>query len=133
MPDQNINLQVSAAQSPLPAAWTLCQNNSSYMYKYTGGNPTSGQPTGSFNFTHGSGSKTVQVGLTGSNDFEISSIEIGYDDANDPHDLSVSGSGSTWTITDSDVHSEAGYYKVFVNDTTNSVNGIECDPRWKNN
>jgi hypothetical protein len=135
MPDQNVNLQVTAAQSPLPAAWTLCQNNSNYMYKYTGGNPTSEQPSGSFNFTHGpSGSKTVQIGLTGSSGFAISSVRIGYDDDNDPKDLSsAANTNGTWTITDTDVDAESGYYNVFVNDTTNSVNGIECDPRWKNN
>lgn len=135
MANQDVKLKVMAAGSPVPTGWTACQNNASYMYKYSGGNPSAGQPAGSFNFTHGGGTKTVDIKLKESSGFSISSVTISYDDSNKTKDLSTSQSGDTWTITDTDVDAESGYFNVFVNDgnVSPAVTNIECDPRWVNN
>jgi hypothetical protein len=134
MADKNVHLQVKAATPNVPPSWALCQNNSNYMYKYTGGNPTAQQPPGSFNFTHGQGPKIVDIDLVNSQGFSISSVTISYDPGTgeNAHDLTEADQGDgTWRITDSDVNAESGNYEVFVNDGTTATN-IECDPRWVN-
>ena len=135
MANQNVHLQVKSAQSPTPTAFTICQNNSSYMYKYTGGNPTGDDPSGSFNFTHGGGQKTVDIDLISSSGFTISKVQIDYAAGTgaNSHDLSDAGNpDGTWTITDTNVHQESGTFEVYVDNGTTATN-IECDPRWENN
>lgn len=134
MGDQNVHLQVKSASRNVQSPWALCQNNSNYMYKYTGGNPKAGQPPGSFNFTHGTGTKTVDIDLVSSQGFSISNLTISYapGTGQDAHDLSGADQGDgTWRITDTDVHAESGTFEVFVDNGTTATN-IECDPRWEN-
>lgn len=134
MANQNVHLQVKSASPNVQSPWALCQNNSNYMYKYTGGNPKGDQPPGSFNFTHGAGTKTVDIDLISSSGFSISNVKIKYaaGTGQDEHDLSEADQGDgTWRITDTDVHAESGTFEVYVDKGT-TVTNIECDPRWEN-
>lgn len=124
-----------------PSGFQPCQNNANYAYKYSGGNYDNGK---GFRFTvppttsppsPPAAPKTVVVNLIGSGNtnYEVSSAEVHYDVSPPAHaDVTESAVGSTVTITDTDLDVETGTFKVFVNDTTNTVNGIECDPRWQN-
>ena len=136
MPDQTVSLNVNRINNGnVPGGFTQCQNNTDYCYKYSGGNPQSGDPAGSFNFTHGSGAKSVLVQLQGSNGFIINNISVIYETSNSPHDLTPAANpNGTWTITDTDVDVEEGHFLIFVNDNNQAppVTGIECDPRWRN-
>ncbi|MEH6518951.1 MAG: hypothetical protein V7742_19915 [Halioglobus sp.] len=133
MADSTVQLQVKSYTNNLPGGFQRSANTAAgYCYKYTGGNNTA--KDGSFSFSKGSGQKSVGISLNASSGFVIASVSISYDNAQDPHDLTppTSGVDGVWTITDSDVNAESGYYTVYVNDTDGTQN-IECDPRWTNN
>ena len=134
MPDTTITLDVQPAATA-PGTYTPCQGNSAYKYQYSGGN-IPGKP-GSFKFTHAGGNKQIQISLQNSAisaGFAITNIGFVYDNYSDPKDLTVSApstGSNTWTVTDSDVDQEEGYFVVITK--TGSVTGITCDPRWQNN
>ena len=136
--NQTVRLNVSTARSPLPASWTLCQNNHTYMYNYTGGNPTSNQPAGSVNFTHGSGTKYVDIALVASSGFAISKVQITYGQTDGAKDLTAAEKADdpgVWRITNTNIDAEYGTFEVSVDDSNvePNVTNIECDPRWVNN
>ena len=138
MADVSISLNMkkkSGSGTFPPSGYTACQNNANYAYKYSGGNFDNGK---GFEFTKESppgAAKVVEINLIGSGNvtYSVASAQIHY--AVSPPtsaDVTSSVSGNTITITDSDLHVESGTFDVTVNDTTNNVNGLQCDPRWQN-
>jgi hypothetical protein len=138
MADVSINLNMkkqSGSGTFPPSGYTACQNNANYAYKYSGGNFDNGK---GFEFTKESppgAAKIVEIDLIGSGNvaYSVASAEIHYAVSPPAHaDVSSSVSGNKITITDTDLDAESGTFNVKVNDTTNSVNGLQCDPRWQN-
>jgi hypothetical protein len=129
MPDATINLSVQAVQNgQIPTGYSPCEGNSNYCYQFTNGNYDGGK---GFSFTHGQGQKSVSVALTGASGFTITNVGIAYNEASNPGDLSATANpNGSWTITDSEVDQESGYFVVIVKNATDS--GITCDPRWRN-
>lgn len=121
-----------AAQNP---GYTDTRGTTGYCYKYSGGNFDNGQ---GFQFSKGSGTKTVDVKLIADRRYKITGISFTpYEGDSTPEDLSIEENSKgpyKWTIDDNTIKSESGHFAVTVKFEQNSnttVTNIQTDPRWK--
>lgn len=138
----NLNLMAPGYWGPnVPNGWSPSTGTEGYVYQFTGGNTKSADGTpkddGSWSFTQGSGTKTIEIKLVtadGGDQYFISSVDIHYDDETKAKDLTppdlAGNPARSCIITDSDIDKESGSFKVTCN--FNDVTGIVCDPRWDN-
>ncbi len=133
MANATINLSVQQiSNGQIPDGYTVCGGNSNYCYDFSGGNFDNGKGFSFSSSQRGGGTKTIDISLQGSGGFQITNVGVVDDDASDTTDVTVptNQSGRTWTISDTDIDQESGYFVVIVKNGSDT--GITCDPRWKN-
>lgn len=99
---------------------TTATNNAIYSYMYTGGDDDHGD----IRETLGTGSATINVGLSGGPGYRIDDISF-RNDTN--HELSWSGSGSSAAIIDANSAVQDATYCTSVTDTQAQCS-FDCDP-----
>ena len=135
MADTTISLDIRNSVSTDPG-WKPSTGTTGYSYLFSGGNADDPNNPGGFKFGHGTGAKSIDIDLVADPRYRITNIAVTYDKqgGTEPsHDLSIppgNQSNRKWTINDSDVHAESGYFNVTV--AFGNVTGIVCDPRWQN-
>ena len=95
-------------------------NNAIYSYRYTGGDDDHGD----IRETLGTGSATINVGLSGGPNYQINDISF-QNDTN--HELSWSGSGTSAAIIDTNSAVQNATYCTSVSDTQAHCS-FNCDP-----
>ena len=135
MPDTTVQLDIRDNVSTDPG-WKESTGTTGYSYLFSGGNYGDPRNPGGFKFGHGSGAKSVDIDLIADARYRITDVQICYDKKggeDPPPNLSTppgNRSNRKWTINDSDVDAESGYFNVTV--AFANVTGIVCDPRWQN-
>lgn len=140
MADTTVTLDIRNWVSNDPG-WKETTGKTGYSYLFSGGNAADPGNPGGFVFSHGPGNpnsaKSVDISLIADSRYRITAVDVVYDRRADgtepPPDIVTGNPGAqrTWTITDTDVDAESGYFRVTV--SFGADQGMVCDPRWINN